>query len=396
MLVRLSRGLGVRTAHPHPHPRRRRPERHRPRALRGARRTADRGAGRHPPVRRGRAVLRSLLRLRLLVQRRGELRQVGAGGRPRRRRARPAIVPSRRRDHPARSKGRGAARPTMPWAGSHAMPSAPPPIRRGSRGWALPPWQARKIYQGGIGGGGAGGAAAPTVTVRTGTYDPLLGQTWRQLGSVARAQHRSQGVAQLVAPPVEGEASFLLLDSAPAAARARSGRARRPRPHLLRPPALRTRPRRGGAVPPRRPARAAGAAGRRARGLRSRRPREDAAVAAGGAGGRRGRWRRRCAPAAWTRHRATRLVDRLGDEARDVEAVLRLAHGLDVEALADDDVVVPGQSFTVTTRISNLGAVTVSLDEVTLRATEGWSVRTLEGSPRASWPAARAWSSATR
>jgi hypothetical protein len=80
----------------------------------------------------------------------------------------------------------------------------------------LAPWQPRKIYQGGVGGGPAAGEDARAMTVRTSVYDPLLGLTWQQLGSVARAQHRSQGSSQLMASPAEGDASFVLLDSEPA------------------------------------------------------------------------------------------------------------------------------------------------------------------------------------
>src|SRR6185436_5792981 len=40
----------------------------------------------------------------------------------------------------------------------------------------LRPWQARKIYQGGVGGEDA--AVAPTVAVSSAPYDPLLGMTW--------------------------------------------------------------------------------------------------------------------------------------------------------------------------------------------------------------------------
>jgi LmbE family N-acetylglucosaminyl deacetylase len=280
---------------------------------------------------------------------------------------------------PLEGPGGGQAHHAVARLARDAFRAAADPSRFPGLGPA--PWQARKIYQGGIGGGGAGGAAPPTVTVRTGTYDPLLGQTWRQLGSVARAQHRSQGVAQLVAPPVEGEASFLLLDSAPAAAPREadvldgldltfSGLLRFAPDHAAAAPFLLAD-------------------------LRALQARLDAARAAFDSNAPEQTLPSLQAVLVGARSLVEKvrasgldapsrdeLVDRLGDEAREVEAALRLAHGLDVEALADDDVVVPGQSFTVTTRVSNQGAVPVSLDEVTLRAAEGWSVRTLEGSPR--------------
>jgi hypothetical protein len=56
------------------------------------------------------------------------------------------------------------------------------------------PWQVRKSYESGGGGGrprpwrGARsrGAGKGFVAVRTGDYDPLLGMTWSQVGSLAR------------------------------------------------------------------------------------------------------------------------------------------------------------------------------------------------------------------
>src|SRR5512143_3258350 len=57
----------------------------------------------------------------------------------------------------------------------------PEQLREGLR-----PWQARKIYVGGVGGEAQGSCGAPPVRVPTGVYDPLLGMTWAQIGSRAR------------------------------------------------------------------------------------------------------------------------------------------------------------------------------------------------------------------
>src|SRR5438093_2748062 len=80
----------------------------------------------------------------------------------------------------------------------------------------LSPWQARKIYQGGVGGGREPIAGPPPVTVPTGVYDPLLGMSWQELGSIARASHRCQGASQLKAEPGPREGVYYVLDSAPA------------------------------------------------------------------------------------------------------------------------------------------------------------------------------------
>jgi hypothetical protein len=73
----------------------------------------------------------------------------------------------------------------------------------------LRPWQARKLYfAGGFGGGGRGGPGggrgegAPAAAVKlapanTSAYDPLLGRTYAEIGSDARASHKCQGMGGL-------------------------------------------------------------------------------------------------------------------------------------------------------------------------------------------------------
>ena len=80
----------------------------------------------------------------------------------------------------------------------------------------LRPWQARKIYQGGV--GGYGEVPGTPVRVPTGVYDPVLGMTWQQLGVRARAMHRCQGAGQLGTDPGPAEGVFSLLDAEPAVA----------------------------------------------------------------------------------------------------------------------------------------------------------------------------------
>lgn len=243
------------------------------------------------------------------------------------------------------------------------------------------PWQARKVYETGVGGGPLDDKTA-VVTVRTAVYDPLLGLTWQQFGSVARAMHRSQTAGQLMASPVEGEASFLLLDSAPAVAGPEGDVLDGVDPSLVG--LLRFAPDHESKAPFLRPD------------LMALQARVDAARAAFdpaapektlpsleavlvGARALADKVRGSGLEAAGR----AELVDRLQDEVRDTQDALRLAHGLDMEALASDDVVVPGQTFTVSTRVANLGAEPIELEEVAVRALEGWTVRALEGAPRA-------------
>ena len=253
----------------------------------------------------------------------------------------------------------------------------------------LAPWQARKLYQGGVGGGpGDGEAASATTTVRTGVYDPLLGLTWQQLGSIARGLHRSQGTSQIMAAAGEGDASFLLLDSQPAVA-AREGDVLDGL-DLSFAGLLRFAPdhERTAAFLP--------------ADLQALQARADAARAAFDPAAPEKMLPSLQAVLIGVRVLADKvrrsaldappreeLVERLADEARDVEGALRLAHGLEVEAQASDDVVVPGQSFVVTTRVTNLGAVPLALDEVAVRANEGWRVRPVDVAPTSRPPLGR-------
>jgi LmbE family N-acetylglucosaminyl deacetylase len=94
----------------------------------------------------------------------------------------------------------------------------------------LRPWHARKYYYplGGI-GAGRGGATAPAGTpplagLRTAvfdisSFDPLLGRTYPEVGSEERSMHKSQAMAQLLAlPNTAAVQRYLLMDSSVAGA----------------------------------------------------------------------------------------------------------------------------------------------------------------------------------
>ena len=74
----------------------------------------------------------------------------------------------------------------------------------------LAAWQARKFYYRvgfpfGMGVGPPGfrsrSASADVTTIDLGGYDPLLGATWAEIGSLARGMHKCQGMGQFVALP---------------------------------------------------------------------------------------------------------------------------------------------------------------------------------------------------
>lgn len=237
----------------------------------------------------------------------------------------------------------------------------------------LRPWQARKIYRGGVGGGAETPEGAPPVAVATGALDPLLGMSSQELGSIARASHRSQGTSQLRAGPGEGLAVFTLVDSEPGVKGAeadifdgvdvslggltRFARADEPAAAGLAEELAALQARAAAAreaYDARAPEKAVeplAAYLLRLREVRARLERE---------GGR------------------PDLLERLADEEKDAEGALARAQGIAFEVLSDDDEVVPGQSFGVTATVSNQGRRPLELDAVALRAPEGWKAVPIE------------------
>jgi LmbE family N-acetylglucosaminyl deacetylase len=88
----------------------------------------------------------------------------------------------------------------------------PEQIREGLR-----PWQPRKFYY--TGRFGFPGEPAPPAGVKltavdTGAYDPLLGESYAEIGSRARSNHKTQGMAQLLTLPGPSSAGYQLVESA--------------------------------------------------------------------------------------------------------------------------------------------------------------------------------------
>ena len=144
-------------------------------------------------------------RLRLLVQRRRDVREVGQGRDPRRLRAPDSHDAAGRDVHDASRLTAGVSI-IRPPRSSVSKPFARPAIlalSRADRGGA-----ARVAADGRFTGSAA--TASPASRRRTGTklvavdtdvYDPLLGKTYAEIGSEARAMHKCQGFGQLLALP---------------------------------------------------------------------------------------------------------------------------------------------------------------------------------------------------
>ena len=247
----------------------------------------------------------------------------------------------------------------------------PEQLREGLR-----PWQAHKIYQGGV--GGYGEVPGTPVRVSTGVYDAVLGMTWQQLGSRARAMHRCQGAGQLGSDPGPAEGVFSLLDAEPLVTAAEGdildgldtslaglagpgpGAASGAETLAADLTALQAQMAEArAAFDPGSPERAVPALAEALVATRSLAQEIDGRVA----------------------HPAARaeIAERLKEEEGDVEAALALAQGLVLEARADDGLVTPGEEMGVAVSLFNSGGTGLEVEELELEAPPGWTVARREG-----------------
>jgi len=87
----------------------------------------------------------------------------------------------------------------------------PEQIREGLR-----PWQPKKFYytgRFGFAGEPPPAAGAKLTTVDAAAYDPLLGESYAEIGSRARSNHKTQGMAQLLWLPGASSAGYQLVES---------------------------------------------------------------------------------------------------------------------------------------------------------------------------------------
>ncbi|HEY8233588.1 MAG TPA: PIG-L family deacetylase [Vicinamibacteria bacterium] len=239
----------------------------------------------------------------------------------------------------------------------------------------LSAWQALKLYEGGI--GGFGGPKDTAVPVSTSVYDPLLGMSWQQLGMRARAMHRCQGASQVAADLGPSEGLFRLVDAEPPVAAREADfldgvdatlaglRRFAPANAALAAKLQALEPLLGAAraaFDPRSPEAAAPALASALAGVRALRG---------------------ALPGVVDDARARAEIDgRLQDEEHDVETALQLAHGLLLEARVDDGLVTPGQSLGVSVTLAS-GARALEVEGFELEAPAGWTVERRDDGARA-------------
>jgi LmbE family N-acetylglucosaminyl deacetylase len=240
----------------------------------------------------------------------------------------------------------------------------------------LRPWQARKLYQGGV-GGGSDALPGSAIVVPTGTFDPLLGSSWQQFGILARAMHRCQGVSQMRADPLVGEGTYSLVESQPPVGEGQGdildGVDASLRGLLSLVPA-------GVATSP--------SLAREMRALADHVADAVATFDPGDLG-------KTTTPLAAALESVSRLrgpiegslsedarfdLDhRLDQKEHDILDALALAQGLALDAISEQGDVAPGESFSIAATIANQGTRLVTLRDLTLVVPEGWGVERVAG-----------------
>jgi LmbE family N-acetylglucosaminyl deacetylase len=228
----------------------------------------------------------------------------------------------------------------------------------------LGPWTPLKLYR-----ATRFDTAAATLTVESGVLDPLYGRSYHQIAAASRSQHRSQDMGRVEALG-EWRTSVALVESrvGPATARESSlfsgvdttlAAALRP----VKDRALRARLERS--------LRAYGEQIQRARGSLRRDGLAGVVPQLADARRRLGEAGELAAAAG---PEADDLCFLLAAEGERLEAALAEAAGVIVDAFADDDLLVPGDSLQVEVQVWNGGPEPLALHDVSLRVPDGWRV----------------------
>ena len=243
----------------------------------------------------------------------------------------------------------------------------------------LRPWQARKFYF--MAGFGFRGETPPppgatVVPVALGGYDALLGCTYAELGAEARSMHKCQGMPQVLPIAQRAIARYYLADSvtdAPADQDIFTG-LRTTLPDLAQYVS--------GDAPAELLAALEEIASHveQAQGLLDREGLDAVGPALASALGRLRTLRHRLEDLPALDEDARYEIDmRLEQKERQLETATLVAHGLRVEAFADDGTVAPGQDVGLTLIAANRGARPVRVEAVSLRGFDSAAVTCATG-----------------
>jgi LmbE family N-acetylglucosaminyl deacetylase len=244
----------------------------------------------------------------------------------------------------------------------------------------LRPWQAKKVYAlARFGGpGGPGGRSLPpapagerTLAVSSAIYDPLLGRTYAEIGAEARSMHKCQGMNQLLLLPGQNPiARYRLIDSVVPGSMDRNESGLFEGVNVT----LRDLPSYAGPNPPAALREAVdGIAAEVQAAQKALDTQGDVAAAAPIARGLAATRALRQALGSMGLDDTARyeVGFRLGQKETQFEQALLAAHGVRVEALADDGVVIPGQPITVAISVASRGPEPVAIRQAQVKGVAG-------------------------
>jgi LmbE family N-acetylglucosaminyl deacetylase len=231
----------------------------------------------------------------------------------------------------------------------------------------LRPWQPKKIYfMTNFGGPADPNAPKPahTLAIDLSGYDPLLGKTYTEIGTEARSMHKCQGMAQLLSLPGPMSSTYYMADSV------LPGQLQKDEQTLFDgvDSSIAGLAQFAGAQAPKELTDGLGAIASAVQTAQKAFDADnDAAVLAPLTTGLRAVRALRTQVKAMTgvSDAGRYEIDyRLAQKEREFQDAILLANNVRVEMLADDGVVVPGQSVRVTTIVANRGAADVTVKQV--------------------------------
>jgi LmbE family N-acetylglucosaminyl deacetylase len=237
----------------------------------------------------------------------------------------------------------------------------------------LRPWQPKKFYFAAGGpGGGAQGSGAPTRTCRVdlALYDFLLGRTYAAIGTEARSMHKCQGMAPLLSLPGPSNAAFQLAETTIAGEMTRDEKG-------LFDGVDTTIPGLAQFAGPRPPRDLTEGLGQVASSVQAAQKRFDTEgdgatlqpLLAGLRAARAVRGQLRAMPIdAGARDE---IDFRLRQKEREFQQAALSAAGIQVEALSDDGIVVPGQQVHVNVIVADQGAADVNVSQISFDGFDG-------------------------
>ena len=234
----------------------------------------------------------------------------------------------------------------------------------------LRPWQASKFYFSagfpfGFRGRGRSGPPPDAVTINLAQYDTLLGRTYAEIGSHARSMHKCQGTSPLIILPGAATASYRLVETTI------PDQSERDELSIFDgiDTSIEGLERFAGATPPAALRAELVEVAKYAREALSEFQRDGAdgvrESVVSGLGVVRN-LRSRLASLGLSDDAAWEIDHRLAAKEDQFERAVVLAHGIRLEALADDGVVTPGQGVSITALIANQGEADFVVESVGL------------------------------